>query len=161
MYTEIDTKKAQIKNKTYEISPEIEACAKEVFTAKRLSIFPARVRYVKTSPHISKTIAARCNKASNFVTFFGECDFVIEVSGDLWDALSEDLQKILLYHELLHIFCVQNEKTGEWNFSLRDHDINEFKEIIREYGIDWLDKVKEAFIESGGFDPDEIDNLGI
>ncbi len=161
MSTETDTKKAQIKNKTYEISSEIEECAVEVLREKRLSIYPARVRYLKTSPHIAKNVAARCNKASNFVTFFGECDFLIEVSGDLWDALPDDLQKILVYHELLHIMCTQNEKTGEWKFGLRDHDINEFREIIFDYGINWLDRVKETFIQSGGFEPDEIDNLGI
>ena len=161
MPNETNTKAASIKNKTYRLSPDVESYAERVIENKCLHIAPARVKYVATSPNISKNVAARCTRASNFVTFFGECDYVIEVSGDLWDALPGNLREILLYHELLHISCVQNEKTGDWKFNLRDHDIQEFSEIITEYGIDWLADVKTIFIESGGFEPDEVDALSI
>ena len=154
-----DRKVTAIKNRTYEVSQEIEQCAMEVILKKNLSIVPARVKFLKTSPYIEKNIAARCTRANNFVMLFGEVEFVIECSGDLWDSLSLELREILLYHELLHIVCTQNEKSGEWKFSLRQHDVNEFSEIIQEYGIDWLSDVKNIFISSGGFEPDEITTL--
>ena len=154
-------KAASIKNKRYELSSDMEVVAREVLSTKNLSIRPSRVRYVKVYPNINKTTAATCGIASNLVNFFGEADFVVSASGDLWDALTPPLRSILMYHELLHIMCIQNEKTGDWKFSLRDHDIQEFREIINSYGIDWLDEVKTTFIESGGFEPGEIDTLGI
>ena len=160
--SETDTNKsASIKNKRYELSEDMRDVARDVLEAKNLSIRPARVRYVKVYPNINKTTAATCGIASNLVNFFGEADFVISAGGDLWDALTPDLRSILMYHELLHIVCTQNEKTGDFKFSLREHDINEFREIISSYGIDWIEDLKTVFIESGGFEPGEIDNLGL
>lgn len=154
-------KAASIKNKRYELSEEMCRVAREVFEEKMLDIRPARVKYVLVYPNIAKTTAATCTLASNMVNFFGECDFIISASGDLWDALSPDLRSILMFHELLHVVCTQNEKTGDWKFSLREHDVQEFKEIINLYGIDWLDELKATFIEAGGFDPGDIDTLGL
>ncbi len=154
-----ETKVAQIKNKRYELSAEAETLAEQVLAEKELDIRPAIVKYVLVYPMINKTTAASCMVSSNMVKFFGESDYIISLSGDLWDALPEDTKKILLFHELLHIRPVQHPKTGEWKFSIRDHDIMEFKEIIRTYGIDWLEEVKSTFIESGGFDPEEIETL--
>ncbi len=157
----IDTKTAQIKNKRYEISPDLAEIATKILGEKMLDIRPARVRYVLVYPNIDKTTAGRCMVANAMVTLMGDCDFVIQMSGDLWDALPVDLQNILMYHELLHINCVQHPKTGDWKFNIRDHDINEFREVIEEHGIDWLAEVKDVFITSGGFDPEEVDILSI
>ena len=156
-----DVKAVNIKNKRYEISPDMEECAKAVLDAKNLSVRPSRVRYVKVYPNINKTTAATCGIASNLVNFFADADFVISASGDLWDALTPDLRSILMYHELLHIVCTQNEKTGDFKFSLREHDIQEFREIISAYGVDWIYDIKNTFITSGGFEPEDIDTLSL
>lgn len=151
----------QIKNKRYEMSESMETVAKHVLETTQLRIYPARVKYVLVYPNINKTTAATCTIASNLVNFFGDTDYIISASGELWDALTPDLREILMYHELLHIMPVQNEKTGEYKFSLRDHDVMEFREIITEHGIDWLEQVKATFIESGEFEPGEIDTLSL
>lgn len=155
------TKAANIKNKRYELSPEMQVYAEAVLQEKMLAIDPARVKYVLVYPNINKTTAATCLVANNMVNFFGDTDFIISASGELWDALSPNLRSILMYHEILHIACSQNEKTGEWKFGLRDHDVKEFREIILAYGIDWLDDLRATFIESGGFEPGDIETLSI
>lgn len=154
-------KSASIKNKRYEMSADVGLVAMQVINATMVSIAPARVKYIKVYPNIAKDKAATCTLASNLVNFFGECDYIISVSGELWDALNDKLKFILVYHELLHVMPVQNEKTGDWKFLLRDHDIQEFREIINAYGIDWLNDLKEAFELSGGFEPGEIDNISL
>ena len=155
------TKAASIKNKRYELSADVELVALQVVNNTMLSLSPARVKYMKVYPNIAKTVAGTCTLSSNLVNFFGECDYIVSVSGELWDALNDKLRFILVYHELLHIMPVQNEKTGDWKFTLRDHDIQEFKEIINSYGVNWIEDIKSVFIESGGFEPGEIETLTI
>jgi predicted metallopeptidase len=154
-------KTASIKNKRYELSADVGLVAMQVINSTMLTIAPARVKYVKVYPNIAKDKAATCTLASNLVNFFGECDYIVSVSGELWDALNDKLKYILVYHELLHIMPIQNEKTGDWKFALREHDIMEFREIINTYGINWLDELREAFENSGGFEPGEIENISL
>ena len=156
-----ESKTANIKNKQYKISPELTELAQEVIRIKCLNIKPARITFVLVYPNINKWTAAQCMLANPMVTLLGDCDFVIQFSGELYDALSHELREILMHHELLHVVSTLNEKSGDWKFSLREHDVNEFREIIELHGLDWLSAVKNAFIESGGFEPDEVETISL
>ncbi len=130
-----------IGRKTYEISDEIKDLSKEIIVSEKMSFPNTRIEYVKVYPHISKTIAGRCTKANHHVKLFSDNDFIIEVSGELWDVLDLETQKILLLHELLHIKVTENKK-GEKVLGLHDHDIKDFNRIISKYGVDWFNKIK-------------------
>ena len=52
-------------------------------------------------------------------------------------GMTEKQMEILIYHELLHI---KIDEDG--NHSVRPHDLEDFRVIIDEYGVDW-DKVEE------------------
>lgn len=62
-------------------------------------------------------------------------DFVIVIYAPNVVDLKESQLKILLYHELLHIDM--DEKNGEPRYRIRPHDVEEFREVINTYGLDW------------------------
>ena len=128
--------------KLYEVSDDVQAVAKKVVTDKNMELEPAVIKYVKVYPNISKKVAGRCILSSAMIKLFGDCDYIIQVSGGLWDELDENRKEILMYHELLHVKPVFGEKSGEWRMTLRDHDIQDFYVIIKQHGIEWFNELK-------------------
>ncbi len=147
------------KKKRYEVSSEVEQVANKVIAEKSLNFNSARIKYVKVFPSINKKTAGRCIVARPMIKLFGDCDYVIQVSGDFWDKLDDLRKEILMWHELMHVFPVQNQKTGEWDFRIKDHDINDFFVIIKTHGIDWLSDLKTLF--SSVYDLDNADDLSL
>jgi len=145
------------KNKRYVISTELEAVAKNVISAKIIDLTPARIKYVQVYPLINKKTAGRCMLANPMMKLFGDCDYIIQMSGDLWEQLDEDRQKILMWHELLHVFPIQNPKTGEYNFRLREHDIMDFNVIINTHGTDWFTEIKTMFASVYDLEPSQME----
>src|SRR5271157_4156665 len=116
--------------KEFKEEPELKVLAEKVIDEQKLDVFPAKIIYLTVYPHVSKTTAGRCIRANNELKHFSKHDYIIEMSGDLWDALDESTQYILMHHELLHVLPTMNEKTGEWEYKIRDHDVQDFSKII-------------------------------
>lgn len=57
-------------------------------------------------------------------------DFVVCVFGYHAEGKSRNWLKILILHELMHI---------DYLFKLRDHDVKDFRLLIKQYGLDWAD----------------------
>jgi hypothetical protein len=148
-----------IRGKTYTLSPELEVVASQVLEAEELQVYPARIKYMLVYPHISKRVAGRCVLASALVKFFGDADYVIQMSGELWDSLPDEVRRVLMYHELLHVMPVFNEKKGTWDFKLRDHDIQDFLVITEKYGIDWLKNLRAVF--ASVYEIDDLESVGM
>lgn len=66
-------------------------------------------------------------------------EFIIELNGQYWDRLEMDQQEALIDHELCH--C---GKDGD-GFYIRDHDLEEFRQIVRRHGF-WKPDI-QAFCE--------------
>ncbi len=66
-------------------------------------------------------------------------EFIIELNGQYWDRLELDQQQALIDHELCH--C---RKDGD-GFYLADHDLEEFRQIVRRHGF-WKPDI-QAFCE--------------
>lgn len=49
-----------------------------------------------------------------------------------WNAKTPSWQALLIYHELLHIGW-----DDEKGYKLIKHDIEDFAEVLKQYGIDW------------------------
>jgi len=142
------------KNKVYAIDDDIAQLASDVCEKRGIVLGPARLKYVKVFPHISKNVAGRCIISNPMVKLFGECDFIIQMSGDLWDKLDDGRKRILLEHELLHVGCTQN-KNGEWKYYIVRHNIEDFRIILEKYGFNWLNELKT--IQSSILDVEEIE----
>jgi len=81
------------------------------------------------------------------------------VSGEVWDALDDKSRYILLYHELLHVMPLIDEKTGDYNMAIRDHDIVDFSRVISKYGMDWDKKIKAIVSNLYDMEPAEEDKI--
>jgi NTP pyrophosphatase (non-canonical NTP hydrolase) len=130
--------------KKFEISAEVKELAEKVINEQKVDIYPSKLEYLLVYPCISKTVAGKCVKSGKELKFFSTFDYLIEISGELWDALDEKTREILIEHELKHVLPVANDKTGDWEFKIRDHNVQDFASIIKKHGIDWISKVKAS-----------------
>ena len=84
-----------------------------------------------------KLVAGQCEKVPEKYRWAVPCDFTITVFEPNVERFTEEQIRILLLHELMH---VQITKDGnEEVYSVRPHDVEDFREIIERYGMDWGD----------------------
>ena len=147
--------------KEFEVSDELKKLADKVILEQKLDVSPAQVEFLLVYPNISKTVAGRCIKSGKELRFFSGNDYLVEMSGELWDALDDSVRYILMQHELMHIMPVMNDKTGEWKFEIRNHDIEDFGIIIKKHGVDWISKVKLSISSLYDLSPAQEDKITI
>jgi hypothetical protein len=83
-----------------------------------------------------KVIHAECEKVSEKYKWGIPCDFTITVFEPNVEGFTEEQMRILLFHELLHI-GIDFRDDGTEDYSIRPHDLEDFKLIIDRYGTDW------------------------
>lgn len=132
------TQKEPKKPKEMILAPEVRAVAEKVIKDEKLELNPAKIEYCLVYPNVSKLKLAQCRRNNLALKFFSKVDYLIEVSGDIWDKLDEKTKYILVLHELLHVLPIYAEKAGTWKMRLRKHDVMDFYRIIKKYGIDWV-----------------------
>lgn len=66
-------------------------------------------------------------------TLYTDKVFVI-VMYPVFNTISERDKELIMYHELLHI-------TPDDPSKLRDHDIEDFKDMIEQFGLEWEPEV--------------------
>ena len=86
----------------------------------------------------------QCEKVPDKYDVFIPYDFIIVIYGPNVERFADWQMRILLLHELMHIGIEQDG--NEESYYVRHHDIEDFREILDRYGIDWArnDKVGEA-----------------
>ncbi|MFU8812729.1 MAG: putative metallopeptidase [Balneolaceae bacterium] len=134
-------------------SPEIEEIAKDVIETHNIELGPAQIGYLLVYPNISKQRAAKCMKASREVKHYSGNDYLIEISGDLWDMLDKDTKKMLLYHQLLHIDPVFKAKNQEWKMQIRRPDFADYYEINDKHGNEWYKTIQATVSSLYDLDP--------
>lgn len=85
-----------------------------------------------------RVVLGKASVANKKVKHFAEVDFVIEVSRSEWENLTTLQRVALIDHELMH--CTVNLKGKA---KTRGHDLEEFRDIVKDYGL-WQPDV-EAF----------------
>jgi hypothetical protein len=135
-------KSPEIQGKQYFEDPRLKKLAKEVIDDKDLEFGPAEIGYMIVYPNVSKKVAGRCKTTSGELEFYTGYQYLIQMSGELWDVLTPQSQYILMWHELLHVKPVYNSNTGKWKFRIRDHDFEDFYEINASHGLDWMRHIK-------------------
>tara|TARA_R110002096_G_scaffold86990_6_gene199816 strand:+ start:3094 stop:3585 length:492 start_codon:yes stop_codon:yes gene_type:complete len=134
-------------------SPEIETIAKTVIEKNKLEFGPAEIGYFLVYPNISKQKAAKCMKATREVKYYSGNDYLIEVSGELWDMLDNDTKEMVLYHELLHIDPSFKSKTQEWKMNLKRPDFSDYYTINDKHGNEWYKTVQATASSLYDLDP--------
>ena len=134
-------------------SPEMDQIAKNVIEMHKMNLGPAQIGYLLVYPNISKQKAAKCIKASREVKHFSGHDYLIEISGELWDMLDEDTKKMLIYHELLHVDPVYKAKNQEWKMQIRKPDFSDYYEINDKFGNEWYKTIQATVSSLYDLDP--------
>lgn len=134
-------------------SPEVEAIAKKVIEKHKLEFGPAEIGYFLVYPNLSKQRAAKCMKASREVKHYSGNDYLIEISGELWDMLDNETKEMMLYHELLHVDPTFKSKTQEWKMTIRKPDFADFYTINDKYGNEWYKTIQATASSLYDLDP--------
>lgn len=134
-------------------APEMEELASEVLETHKIEIGPAQIGFLLVYPNISKQRAAKCVKSTREVKHYSGNDYLIEVSGELWDMLDNDTKKMLLYHQLLHIDPVFKAKNQEWKMKIRKPDFADYYEINDKYGNEWYKTIQATVSSLYDLDP--------
>lgn len=92
-------------------------------------------------PEISPTVAGKCSVSNYKIKYFGRFQYLLEFSGELWDLLPIETKKVLCLHELYHI-NITHDKKGNTKYKIRKHDLEDFTQIIKRYGTEWLENIK-------------------
>lgn len=136
----------------------LKLVANKVIEEEKLTcINAAKVKYVLVAPYISRATHGRCIRASDELKHFGNLDYLIEFSFDIWQEIDDKTKHILMFHELLHVLPV--EKKNGIDYTLADHDVKDFGIILAKYGVEWFTSYKD--IVAGKFDmkPNEKDRI--
>lgn len=134
-------------------SPEMEEIAKDVIETHGIDLGPSEIGYILVYPNISKQRAAKCMKATREVKHYSGNDYLIEVSGDLWDMLDKDTKKMLMYHQLLHIDPIFKAKNQQWKMMLRKPDFADYYEINDKFGNEWYKTIQATVSSLHDLDP--------
>lgn len=134
-------------------SPELQELAAEVIENHKIELGPAQIGYLLVYPNISKQRAAKCMKATREVKHYSGNDYLVEVSGELWDMLDKDTRKMLIYHELLHIDPVFKAKNQEWKMKIRQPDFSDYYEINDTFGNEWYKTIQATASSLYDLDP--------
>ena len=126
----------------YRLSDEFTVIGEDVIRTERsLQWIPRadiRIGFMESDKEKKKSgkeVLGDCRLVKEPWNAFCPFDFLITIYLPNVAGMSMDQIRILLLHELLHVGM--DEKNGEPVYRIVPHDIEEFREIINRYGIDW------------------------
>lgn len=133
------------------LNPNYEQIAQDLIDTEE------ELRYIRNSRvRIAYLESDSSKKAGEDKLVLGECekvqaknrwainyDFTITLFKNNCVGLSEDQIRIVMFHELLHV-GIEPGPDGEELYSVRKHDLEDFKIIIDKYGTDWSKTAREA-----------------
>ena len=83
-----------------------------------------------------KTVFGECEKIPDKYKWAIPCDFTITIYEPNVMGFSKEQMEILIFHELLHV-GIDYKNDGTEAYSIKPHDIEDFRTIIDRYGLDW------------------------
>lgn len=134
-------------------SPEVEEIARQIKERESLEFGPAEIGYFLVYPNLSKYKAAKCVKASREVKYYSGNDYLIEISGEMWDMLDQKTREMVVFNQLLHIDPVYKAKNQEWKMKVRRPDFADYYEINDKYGNEWYKTVQATVSSLYDLDP--------
>lgn len=83
-----------------------------------------------------KKVLGQCEKVADKYKWGIPCDFTITVFEPNVEGMSEEHLRMLIFHELLHV-GIEYNADGTETYSVKPHDLEDFKLIIDRFGTDW------------------------
>lgn len=125
---------------TYTSSERIAAIASKVISSndglRHLEDPRCRIAYQmsdQAKKSGNKIVYADTERVKDKYKAFMPYDFVITFYWPNCENLTNDKLEKLMYHELLHVGFA-----GEGSYSIIPHDIEDFRDVVDKWGIDWI-----------------------
>lgn len=71
-----------------------------------------------------------------------DIDFIIEIGANVWNELDNEQKEAVIYHELNHCDVQTDDETGEQKNVIRGHSIEEFSDVVEQFGF-YMDDVQK------------------
>lgn len=100
---------------------------------------PCRIAFLgsdKEKKSRGMLVKGECVKFAKKYAWLGDFDFMIIVYEPNCAGMDDDQMLTLIRHELNHI-GVEVQEDGTAKYSIRQHDIQDFRCIVDERGLDW------------------------
>lgn len=122
----------------YEVADDLRELGEKIITAMpELSVirdYDAKIGYVRSfeaKKDKGRQVNADCRKTRGTYTAYLPFDFIVTFYEPNIYNMSENQRKILMLHELRHIGI------GERGFRIENHDVEDFRDILERFGIEW------------------------
>lgn len=113
-------------------APEVEDLVRESKLLKD-ELSGVKIKYLfNTKQNLS--YMGKCSLASGKWKFLTGYNYIIEIGQIIWLRLTDEQKKALISHELEHVCFILDEKTGDKKWKIKKHSIEEFTEIVKQYG---------------------------
>lgn len=83
-----------------------------------------------------KVVKGQCEKVADKYKWGIPCDFTITVFEPNIEGMTDEQIRMLIFHELLHV-GIEFGSDGSEKYTIRPHDLEDFKLIIDRYGTEW------------------------
>jgi len=123
--------------KTWEEAEAVQNIAGGLIANYHPELGTARMLYVFVSEAPTKggrELYGRVKKFAGFNEWALDKDFVIEVAAPLWNDLDPNQRNALVDHLLERCTGVEDEKTGDVSWKIREPDVQEFSSILDRHG---------------------------
>lgn len=105
-------------------------------------VVPERILYASFSRKKSKVAGQIGPIPRRFAIFLEGYDYILQIHKESWESYDENMRLYLVFHELLHIPQGGFDAESKSFRKTLDHDIKDFKMLIKQYGVD-LEKVEK------------------
>ena len=121
----------------YPVARQPKAIADAIIPVLHAHLKEARIAFLfrKEMKKHGRTVWGKATRPGAKWRTLSGLDYVVEFNWSMWVNLTRRERVRLVDHELEHCAEVENEQTGAMEFGTRNHDVEEFTEIIRRWGI--------------------------
>jgi hypothetical protein len=115
----------------------IERMAEGLIANYHPELSTARIMYVFISEAPSKgghKLYGKVSKASGFLEWALEQDFIVMISGDIWNTSESHERTAILDHLLERCTGEEDEKDASMSWKIREPDVQEFSSILDRHG---------------------------
>lgn len=99
-------------------------------------VLPERILYASFSKKTSKVKGKIGPIPERYAIFLQEYDYFLEVHRESWLAADEGKRLYIILHELYHIPLEGFNPESKLYKKTVPHDLEDFKDLVREYGVD-------------------------
>lgn len=114
-----------------ELGEKIIKAMPELYVIRDFDVKIGYIRSYEAKRDKGKTVCADCRKVNGTYTAYLPFDFIITFYEPNIYYMTENQKKILMLHELRHIGI------GEKGLRLEPHDIEDFSDILKRFGLAW------------------------